>query len=191
MRRAFDLVAPNVPAFGRLTGKKLYAGKVSHEPNNALPRLIRLFGMLFDVAENDLTHTGVNTLRVSLRSKDADFGIRPCPVAHAGKEIVVPSVLLHPYKSHGLIRKAPCRQHFECFTEARERDPEKQSAVLSGKLTDRKCLDVFNSQEKCFIRQMGGAGVISNPQCWNICKVGAITALKTYMMKKSGQEFVA
>ena len=41
-----------------------------------------------------------------------------------------------------------------------------------------------HSQEKCYIRQMGGAGVISNPQCWNICKVGAITALKTYMMKK-------
>ena len=68
MRRAFNLVAPNIPAFGRLTGKKLYTGKVSHEPNNALPRLIRLFGMLFDVAEDDLTHTGVNTLRVSLRS---------------------------------------------------------------------------------------------------------------------------
>ena len=51
MSRAFDLVAPNVPAFGRLTGKKLHAGKVSHEPNNALPRFIRLFGMLFDVAE--------------------------------------------------------------------------------------------------------------------------------------------
>ena len=48
-----------------------------------------------------------------------------------------------------------------------------------------------HSQEKCYIRQMGGAGVISNPQCWNICKVGAITALKTYMMKKSAQEFVA
>ena len=92
MRRAFDLVAPNIPAFGRLTGKKLYAGKVSHEPNNALPRFIRLFGMLFNVAEDDLTHTGVNTLRMSLRSKDADFGIRPCPVAHAGKEIVVLTV---------------------------------------------------------------------------------------------------
>ena len=135
---------PQTSAFWRLTGKKLHAGKVSHEPNNALPRFIRLFGMLFNMTENDLTHTGVNTLRVSLCSKDADFGIRPCPVAHAGKEIVVPSVLLHPYKSHGLIRKSPCRQHFECFTEARERDPEKQSAVLSGKLTDRKCLDVFN-----------------------------------------------
>ena len=148
MSRAFDLVAPNVPAFGRLTGKKLYAGKVSHELNNALPRLIRLFGMLFDVAEDDLTHTGVNSLRVSLRGKDADFGIRPCPVAHAGKEIVVPSVLLHPYKSHGLIRKAPCRQHFECFTEARERDPEKQSAVLSGKLTDAILSDVKTGSSK-------------------------------------------
>ena len=49
MSRAFDLVAPNVPAFGRLTGKKLHAGEVSHEPNTALPRFIRLFGMLFDV----------------------------------------------------------------------------------------------------------------------------------------------
>ena len=140
MSRAFDLVAPNVPAFGRLTGKKLHAGKVSHEPNNALPRFIRLFGMLFDVAEDDLTHTGVNTLRMSLRSKDADFGVCPCPVAHAGEEIIVPAVLLHPYKSHGLIGKAPCRQHFECFTEARERDPEKQSAVLSGKLTTGSAL---------------------------------------------------
>ena len=71
MSRAFDLIAPNIPAFGRLTGKKLHAGKVSHEPNNAFPRLIRLFGMLFDVAEDDLTHTGVNSLRVSLRGKDA------------------------------------------------------------------------------------------------------------------------
>ena len=62
-----------------------------------------------------------------------------------GKEVIVPAVLLHPYKSHGLIRKAPCRQHFECFTEARERDPEKQGAVLRGKLTDRKCLDVLNA----------------------------------------------
>ena len=44
MSRAFDLVAPNVPAFGRLTGKKLYAGKVSHEPDNALPRFIQLTG---------------------------------------------------------------------------------------------------------------------------------------------------
>ena len=77
---AFDLVAPNVPAFGRLTGKKLYAGKVSHEPNNAFPRLIRLFGMLFDVAEDDLTHTGVNSLRMSLRGKDADFRVCPCPI---------------------------------------------------------------------------------------------------------------
>ena len=99
MRCAFDLVAPNIPAFGRLTGKKLYAGKVSHEPNNALPRLIRLFGMPFDVAEDDLTHTGVNSLRVSLRGKDADFGIRPCPIPHAGEEIIVPAVLLHPYKT--------------------------------------------------------------------------------------------
>ena len=78
MSRAFDLVAPNVPAFGRLTGKKLHAGKVSHEPNNAFPRLIRLFGMLFDVAEDDLTHTGVNSLRVSLCGKDADFSVCPC-----------------------------------------------------------------------------------------------------------------
>ena len=101
--------------------------------------------MLFDVAEDDLTHTGVNSLRMSLCGKDADFGIRPCPVAHAGEEIVVPAVLLHPYKSHGLIRKSPCRQHFECFTEARERDPEEQSAVLRGKLTNRKRLDVFNT----------------------------------------------
>jgi len=31
------------------------------------------------------------------------------------------------------------------FTEARERDPEEQSAVLGGKLTDRKCLDVLNA----------------------------------------------
>lgn len=77
MCRAFDLVAPNVPAFGRLTGKKLYAGKVSHEPNNAFPRLIRLFGMLFDVAEDDLTHTGVNSLRMSLCGKDADFRRSP------------------------------------------------------------------------------------------------------------------
>ena len=148
MSRAFDLVAPNVPAFGRLTGKKLYAGKVSHEPDNALPRLIGLFGMLFDVAEDDLTHTGVNSLRMSLRGKDADFGVCPCPIPHAGEEIIVLAVLLHPYKSHGLIRKAPCRQHFECFTEARKRDPEKQSAVLSGKLTDRKCLDPSNQFSK-------------------------------------------
>ena len=69
MRCAFDLVAPNIPAFGRLTGKKLYAGKVSHEPDNALPRFIRFFGMLFDMAEDDLTHTGVNTLRMSLDRK--------------------------------------------------------------------------------------------------------------------------
>ena len=81
MSRAFDLIAPNVPAFGRLTGKKLYTGKVSHEPNNAFPRLIRLFGMLFDVAEDDLTHTGVNSLRVSLCGKDADFRVCSCPVA--------------------------------------------------------------------------------------------------------------
>ena len=101
--------------------------------------------MLFDVAEDDLTHTGVNSLRMSLRGKDADFRVCPCPIPHAGEEVIVLAVLLHPYKSHGLIRKAPCRQHFECFTEARERDPEKQSAVLSGKLTDRKCLDVFNA----------------------------------------------
>ena len=80
MRRAFDLVAPNIPAFGRLTGKKLHAGKVSHEPDNAFPRLIRLFGMLFDMAEDDLTHTGVNTLRMSLRSKDTEFGVCPCPI---------------------------------------------------------------------------------------------------------------
>ena len=84
------------------------------------------------MAEDDLTHTGVNTLRMSLRSKDADFGIRPCPVAHAGKEIVVLTVLLHPYKSHGLIGKSPCRQHFECFTEARERDPEEQGDTLKN-----------------------------------------------------------
>ena len=69
MSRAFDLVAPNIPAFGGLTGKKLHAGKVSHEPNNAFPRFIRLFGMLFDVAEDDLTHTGVNSLREKLRSR--------------------------------------------------------------------------------------------------------------------------
>ena len=56
--------------------------------------------MLFDVAEEDLTHTGVNSLRVSLRGKDADFGIRPCPIPHAGEEIIVLAVLLHPYKSH-------------------------------------------------------------------------------------------
>ena len=73
MSRAFDLVAPNIPAFGGLTGKKLHAGKVSHEPNNALPCFIRLFGMLFDVAEDDLTHTGVNTLRVSLCSKAVSY----------------------------------------------------------------------------------------------------------------------
>ena len=94
MRCAFDLVAPNIPAFGRLTGKKLYAGKVSHEPDNAFPRFIRLFGMLFDVAEDDLTHTGVNTLRMSLRSKDADFGVCPCPIPHAGEEVIVLAVLL-------------------------------------------------------------------------------------------------
>ena len=104
--------------------------------------------MLFDVAEDDLTHTGVNSLRVSLCGKDADFRVCPCPIPHAGEEIIVLAVLLHPYKSHGLIRKAPCRQHFECFTEARERDPEKQSAVLRGKLTDRKCLDVFNAHRR-------------------------------------------
>lgn len=62
--------------------------------------------------------------------------------------IVVLAVLLHPYKSHGLIRKAPCRQHFECFTEARERDPKEQGAVLRGKLTDRKCLDVLNAHRR-------------------------------------------
>ena len=101
--------------------------------------------MLFDVAEDDLTHTGVNTLRMPLCGKDADFGVCPRPVPHAGEEVIVPAVLLHPYKSHGLIRKAPCRQHFECFTEARERDPEKQGAVLRGKLTDWKCLDVLNA----------------------------------------------
>ena len=101
--------------------------------------------MLFDVAEDDLTHTRVNSLRVSLRGKDADFRVCPCPIPHAGEEVIVLAVLLHPYKSHGLIRKAPCRQHFECFTEARERDPEEQSAVLGGKLTDRKCLDVLNA----------------------------------------------
>ena len=101
--------------------------------------------MLFDVAEDDLTHTGVNSLRMSLCGKDADFGVRPCPVPHAGEEIVVPAVLLHPYKSYGLIGKSPCRQHFECFTEARERDPKEQGAVLGGKLTDRKRLDVLNA----------------------------------------------
>ena len=82
--------------------------------------------MLFDVAEDDLTHTGVNTLRMPLCGKDADFGVCPRPVPHAGEEVIVPAVLLHPYKSHGLIRKAPCRQYFECFTEAWERDPEEQ-----------------------------------------------------------------
>ena len=101
--------------------------------------------MLFDVAEDDLTHTGVNSLRVSLRGKDADFRVCPCPIPHAGEEIVVPAVLLHPYKSYGLIGKSPCRQHFECFTEARERDPKEQGAVLGGKLTDRKRLDVLNA----------------------------------------------
>jgi len=104
--------------------------------------------MLFDVAENDLTHTGVNTLRMSLCGKNADFGICPCPVAHAGKEIVVLAVLLDPHERHGFIRKSPCRQHFKCFTEARERDPEEQSAVLSGKLTNRKRLDVFNAHRR-------------------------------------------
>ena len=104
--------------------------------------------MLFDVAEDDLTHTGVNSLRMSLCGKDADFGVCPCPIPHAGEEVIVPAVLLHPYKSHGLIRKAPCRQHFECFTEARERDPEKQGAVLRGKLTDWKCLDVLNAHRR-------------------------------------------
>ena len=62
------------------------------------------------------SHTGVNSLRMSLCGKDADFGVCSCPVAHAGEEVIVLAVLLHPYKSHGLIRKAPCRQHFECFT---------------------------------------------------------------------------
>ena len=104
--------------------------------------------MLFDVTEDDLTHTGVNSLRVPLCGKDADFRVCPCPIPHAGEEVIVLAVLLHPYKSHGLIRKAPCRQHFECFTEARERDPEEQSAVLRSQFANRKCLDVFNAHRR-------------------------------------------
>ena len=104
---AFDLVAPNIPAFGRLTGKKLYAGKVSHEPNNALPCFIRLFGMLFDVAEDDLTHTGVNTLRCPFvaRMQISAFALvqYPMPVKRSS---FLRFCFTHT-KSHSLIRKAP------------------------------------------------------------------------------------
>ena len=103
MCRAFDLVAPNVPTFGRLTGKKLYAGKVSHEPNNAFPRFIRLFAVFLHMAEDDLTDTGVYSPRMSFCGENADFSICAGPVAHAGEEIVVFPVLLHPHESDGFI----------------------------------------------------------------------------------------
>ena len=81
MSRAFDLVAPNVPACGRLTGKKFNAWKIAHELNNALTGFLRFFGMFFDMGHNYQMYRMRLTLRMSSGGKDTKLCICPCPVA--------------------------------------------------------------------------------------------------------------
>ena len=40
---AFDLIAPDIPSFGRLSCKKLDARDIAHEPDDAVSGFIRLF----------------------------------------------------------------------------------------------------------------------------------------------------
>ena len=55
---AFDLVAPDIPAFGGLTGEKFDARDIAHELDDAVAGFLRFLGVLFDVAHDDLMYTG-------------------------------------------------------------------------------------------------------------------------------------
>lgn len=142
---AFDFVSPNIPAFGGLSGKKFDARDIAHELDDAVAGFLRFFGVLFNVAYDDLMHARACPFGMAFRCKDAEFGVCPCPIAHAPKEAVGHPVLLNPDKSRRFIFKSPCFEDLERLLHTGEGDPHEERTVFRCKLSNGQSLDLFKA----------------------------------------------
>jgi len=90
-------------------------------------------------------------LGVSLGGKQADFRVAPRPEAQSVKPRRAFSVAFEPYKSHGLIPKAPRLDKPQSFGKLGKGRPQKQGAVLVRKLRNRQGTEGVNAHGRIVI----------------------------------------
>ena len=99
------------------------AGQIAHQLDDSPPCFFRLFAVFLDVGEDDLMHSGRAAFRVAFGGKHTKLRIGSRPVSHAPKQTIGLAVLLDPYKSHRLIRKAPCTHDRKAVVQQWDRCP--------------------------------------------------------------------
>lgn len=83
-------------------------------------------------------HAGRNSFGMSFGGENAKLTVTPRPISHSPKEAVGYFVLLHPHKGNRFICESPFLQDGESVQQTRERDPQKQGAILLGQFLYRQ-----------------------------------------------------
>ena len=116
-------ISPYSSAGRGLPGKELHAGQISHQGNDFVAGLVRLFAVGFNRGNDKLMDVGGLPLRVSLGSQQAYFRVAPRPEAEAVKPAIRLLVLFQPNVSNAFIGEAPSLDQPECLRELRESVP--------------------------------------------------------------------
>ena len=80
-----------------LSGKELHAGQISHQGNDFVAGLVRLFAVGLNRGNDKLMNIGSLPLRMSLGSQQTNFRVAPCPEAKAIKPAICFLVLFMGY----------------------------------------------------------------------------------------------
>ena len=116
-------VSPYSPAGRGLPGKELHAGQISHQGNDFVAGLVRLFAVGLNRGNDKLMDVGSLPLRVSLGCQQADFRVAPRPEAKAVKPAICLLVLFQSDESNAFVGEAPSLDQPERLRELRESGP--------------------------------------------------------------------
>ena len=116
-------ISPYSPAGRGLSGKELHAGQISHQGNDFVAGLVRLFAVGLNRGNDKLMDVGSLPLRMSLGSQQTNFRVAPCPEAKAIKPAICFLVLFQPDESNAFVGEAPSLNQPERLRELRESSP--------------------------------------------------------------------
>jgi len=81
-------VPPVGPPQSCSTSKQLKPGNIAHQVYDTMGNLIRLAGMLSARCDDQSSDTRGSSLWLSSCREKTKLGVRPCPVSHAGEEVL-------------------------------------------------------------------------------------------------------